>query len=181
MTEETALKKTVEIPEGVEVTIEDNNTVRVKGEKGELKRSFPHPVVEIKKSDGVVEINCRSSRRRHVAFAGTCAAHIANMIRGVKEGFEYKMKVVYSHFPIKTEVEEKRFLIHNFLGERTPRQAVILDGVEVEVKGEDVFVRGIDKEKVGQTVANIERATKVKNRDIRVFQDGIYKVSDRRN
>ena len=181
MTEETALKKTVDIPEGVDVTIEGNNTVQVKGEKGELSRSFPHPMVEIKKSDGVVEVNCRSSRRRDVAFAGTCAAHIANMIKGVKDGFEYRMKVVYSHFPIKTVVENNEFLIHNFLGERTPRRAVILDGVEVEVKGEDIFVRGINKENVGQTVANIEHATKVKNRDIRVFQDGIYRVSDGRS
>jgi len=51
--------------------------------------------------------------------------------------------------------------------------------VTVEAKGENVTVSGIDKEKVGQTAANIERATKVKKRDIRVFQDGVYIVSKR--
>ena len=99
------------------------------------------------------------------------------MIKGVTEGFEYKMKTVFSHFPIKTMVEEERFVIQNFLGERAPRYAKILEGVTVEAKGEDITVTGVDKEKVGQTVANIERATAVKRRDIRVFQDGVYRIS----
>jgi large subunit ribosomal protein L6 len=99
------------------------------------------------------------------------------MVKGVSEGFEYKMKTVFSHFPIKTSVEENEFVIQNFLGERAPRKAKILEGVTVETKGEDVTVTGVDKEKVGQTVANIERATAVKYRDIRVFQDGVYRTS----
>ena len=105
------------------------------------------------------------------------AAHIKNMIRGVTSGFEYKMKTVYSHFPIKTSVEGNDFVIQNFLGERYARKASILEGVKVVVKGDDITVTGIDKEKVGQTVANIERATKVRNRDIRVFQDGVYLIN----
>ena len=101
------------------------------------------------------------------------------MIKGVTEGFEYKMKTVFAHFPIKTSVEGNKFVIQNFLGERSPRTAKILEGVTVEAKGENVTVSGTDKEKVGQTAANIERATKVKKRDIRVFQDGVYVTSKR--
>ena len=63
------------------------------------------------------------------------------------------------------------------MGEKKPRVAKILDGVSVEIKGDLILVKGIDKEKVGQTVANIELATRVKNRDVRVFQDGIYRIS----
>ena len=99
------------------------------------------------------------------------------MKRGVTQGFEYKMKTVFSHFPIKTMVEGNEFIIQNFLGERSPRRAKILEGVNVDVKAENITIIGIDKEKVGQTVANIERATKVKERDIRVFQDGVYRIS----
>jgi large subunit ribosomal protein L6 len=99
------------------------------------------------------------------------------MIKGVSQGFEYKMKTVFSHFPIKTSVEGNEFIIQNFLGERSARRAKILEGVTVEVNGEDVTVKGSDKECVGQTVANIERATKVKKRDVRVFQDGVYRIS----
>jgi large subunit ribosomal protein L6 len=170
-------KKIIGIPNGVEVSVLEGSRVEIKGEKGSLVREISHPKISIKKDGSSIEVRCQSSRRKDLAMLGTCAAHISNMIKGVSQGFEYKMKVVYSHFPIKTTVEEDRFLIHNFLGERTPRIAKILEGVEVEIRGEEIIVRGADKEKVGQTVANIERATRVKDRDIRVFQDGIYRVS----
>jgi len=170
------IKKIVEIPEGVDISIE-NNRITVRGPKGELFRELIHPKVKIEKVDNKVEVSCKKPRRKDLAMVGTCVAHIKNMIKGVTSGFEYTMKVVYSHFPIKTSVEGNTFYIHNFLGERKPRSARILDGVNVEIKGDTIFVRGIDKEKVGQTVANIEMATRVKNRDVRVFQDGIYRVS----
>jgi large subunit ribosomal protein L6 len=108
---------------------------------------------------------------------GTFVAHIKNMIKGVTKGFEYRMKTVFSHFPIKTSVDKNEFIIQNFLGERSARRAKILDGVIVELKGDDITIRGNDKERVGQTVANIERASMVKKRDIRVFQDGIYRIT----
>jgi large subunit ribosomal protein L6 len=98
------------------------------------------------------------------------------MIKGVTQGYECKMKTVFSHFPIKTSVEGKQLIIQNFLGERFARRAEILENVKVEINGENIILTATDKEKVGQTAANIERATKVKNRDIRVFQDGIYIV-----
>jgi len=96
------------------------------------------------------------------------------MIFGVVNGYEYRMKTVFAHFPIKTTVKGPVFMIENFLGERSARKADILPGVKVDVKGDQVTVTGIDVEKVSQTAANIETATKVRNRDIRVFQDGIY-------
>jgi large subunit ribosomal protein L6 len=68
-------------------------------------------------------------------------------------------------------------IVTNFLGEKTPRKSLILKGVNVEIKGKEIFVTSHDKELAGQTAANIERATKVRNRDRRVFQDGIFIVS----
>jgi len=170
------LKEQIIIPEGVTTTLE-GKVITIKGEKGELSRAFIHPKIDIKINGNSIEINSRNVRRKEKALIGTFVAHIKNMIKGVNEGFEYKMKTVFSHFPIKTSVEGNEFVIQNFLGERSARRAKILDGVTVEVNGEDVTVQGFDKEKVGQTVANIERTTKVKNRDIRVFQDGVYRIS----
>ena len=170
------IKEQINLPEGVTVTLE-NNLITIKSEKGENSRMFFHPKINIKVNGNIVEIQSKNVRRKEKALIGTWTAHIKNMIKGLTEGFEYKMKTVFSHFPIKTSVEENEFLIQNFLGERAPRRAKILEGVKVEAKGEDVTVAGIDKEKVGQTVANIERATKVKKRDIRVFQDGVYRTS----
>jgi large subunit ribosomal protein L6 len=169
-------KEQINIPDNVNVSCE-NSLVTVKGEKGELSRIFLHPKISIKINGNKIEIQGKNIRRREKALIGTFIAHIKNMIRGTTEGFEYKMKTVFSHFPIKTSVEGNEFIIQNFLGERSARRAKILEGVTVEVKGDDVTVQGIDKEKVGQTVANIERATKVKKRDIRVFQDGVYRIS----
>ncbi len=169
------VKEQINLPDGVTATLE-NNILTIKGEKGELSRTFSHPKINIKMNGNVIEIRSENVRRKEKALIGTFVAHINNMIKGVTEGFEYHMKTVFSHFPIKTSVEDNYFVIQNFLGERSPRKARIIDGVTVEAKGEDTIVTGIDKEKVGQTVANIERATRVKNRDIRVFQDGVYLV-----
>jgi len=170
------LKEQIKIPDGVSATL-DNNIITIKGEKGEISRTFSHPKINIKINENIIDINSKNVRRKEKALIGTFIAHINNMIKGVSQGFEYKMKTVFSHFPIKTSVEGNEFVIQNFLGERSARKAKILDGVTVEVNGEDVTVQGFDKERVGQTVANIERATLVKKRDIRVFQDGVYRIS----
>ena len=166
----------INLPEGVTATFE-NNILTIKGEKGENSKVFSHPKINIKLNGNIIEINSKNVRRKDKAIIGTFVAHINNMTKGVTQGFEYQMKTVFSHFPIKTIVEGNKFIIQNFLGERSPRSAKIINGVKVDIKGEDISVTGIDKEKVGQTVANIERATKVKKRDIRVFQDGVYRIS----
>jgi large subunit ribosomal protein L6 len=176
MVKAATIKEQINIPDGVTASF-DNNTLFVKGEKGELNRTFSHPKINIKINGNNIEINGKGARRKELALIGTMKAHIKNMVKGVTEGFEYKMKTVFSHFPIKTSVEGNEFIIQNFLGERSARKAKILEGVTIEIKGDDVTVQGINKEKVGQTVANIERATAVKRRDIRVFQDGVYRTS----
>ena len=170
------IKEIIMLPRGASASLE-YATVTITGEKGTITRTFAHPKIAITHKDNSIVVSCKNARRKQKALVGTFVAHLNNMVKGVTEGFEYKMKTVYSHFPIKTLVEGNTFIIENFLGERAPRKAVILEGVTVEVKGDDVTATGIDKEKVGQTVANIERATKVKHRDIRVFQDGVYRTS----
>ena len=170
-------KEEIKIPDGVQITIE-GNTVHVKGQKGSLSRVLSYPKITLALKGSIVQISSvQSPRRKEKALMGTYKAHIRNMIKGVTKGYECKMKTVFSHFPIKTSVEGKYLLIQNFLGERFPRRAEILPDVKGDIKGENIILSAVDKEKVGQTAANIERATKVKNRDIRVFQDGIYIVS----
>mgnify|MGYP006283297129 FL=1 len=176
MAEESKMKQEISVPDAVTASFKDN-TLHIKGEKGELSRVFSHPDFTISVANDTISVHSKKFRRKQKALMGTYVAHINNMIHGVTDGFEYKMKTVYSHFPIKTNVEDNMFIVQNFLGERNPRKALILDGITVKSKGDDVTVKGIDKEKVGQTVANIERATSVSRRDIRVFQDGIYLTS----
>jgi len=169
------VREEVEIPEGITVEIE-GNLVKVKGPKGEIDRELSYPGFKLFTEDNKVVIYKDFPRRNDIAIARTFKAHIANMIKGVTDGFTYRLKVVYSHFPITVKVQGDKVYIENFLGEKAPRIAEILPGVTVKVMGGELLVEGVDKEKVGQTAANIEQATKVVGKDRRVFQDGIYIV-----
>ena len=170
------IKEEIEIPEGIVASLTDKK-LNIKGEKGSLSRDFSHPKIDMNIQDNKIILSCKNPRKKQKALVGTFVAHINNMMIGITKEFEYSMKTVFSHFPIKLSVEGNKFVIQNFLGERSARKALILDGVNVNINGDLVKVKGIDIEKVGQTVANIERATSVKKRDVRVFQDGVYRIS----
>ncbi|UXD21150.1 50S ribosomal protein L6 [Ignicoccus pacificus DSM 13166] len=169
---------TVNIPENVTVEIEGSK-VKVSGPKGTLERDFSHAkgirIRTIEDEEGKkVLVETFFANRKRKALVNTIAAHIENMITGVTKGWRYKMKIVFSHFPINVKVVGDTVEIHNFIGEKAPRKAKILPGVKVQVKGKELVIEGIDLEKVAQTAANIEQATKIKDFDRRVFMDGIY-------
>ncbi len=168
----------VRIPQGVEVAI-DGLKVTIKGPKGELTRDFSHARGILLRLDEDEEgkkivVETYFADRKRKALVGTIAAHIENMVIGVTKGFRYKLKIIYSHFPVSVKVEGDKVIIENFLGEKAPRIAKIVGNVKVLAKKDEVIVEGIDIEAVGQTAANIELATKVKDKDRRVFVDGIY-------
>ena len=164
------------IPEGVTIT-KEGDIMTVKGSKGSLSRIMQHPAIDIVVENGAVKITTESTRRRVYALLGTYNAHLHVMAKGVTEGYEYHMKVVFNHFPIQVKVAGDRVEIANFLGEKQARYAKIVEGVKVKVQGDELVLNGIDREKIGNTVANVEQACKVRNRDPRVFQDGIYITS----
>ncbi len=165
--------KSIRISEDVEANLE-GRIFTVKGEKGELTRDFSHTSVSIQLEENIIKVQANWPRKREAALVGTVCSHIQNMMIGVTKGFTYKLKIVFSHFPISVKVEGKKALIENFTGERSPRIAKIIGDTKVIVKDEDIIVQGINIEDVSQTAANIERATKVKRKDPRVFLDGIY-------
>ncbi len=167
------IEQRITIPAGVTASV-DGGMVSVKGPKATLQREFTYPKIKIQVEGDEVVVSSELPRVREKAMVGTFGAHIANMMAGVTKGFEYEMKIVHSHFPMKTSVKGDVFVIENFLGERAPRKAKILGNTKIQVKGNDVLVTGNDLEKVSQTAANIERATTIKGFDSRVFQDGIY-------
>ncbi len=168
---------TVELPKGVAIT-GAKGTVRAKGPKGSLERAFPSDALEIGKASGGVTLTLKlpPNRKRAKALLHTWEAHVKNLAAGVNGGFTARMKVVAAHFPMKVAVKDSRLVIENFLGEKYPRSAPLLEGVEAKVDGEFVVLTGADIERVGQTAANIERATRIRDYDPRVFQDGIYLI-----
>jgi len=175
MAQITILREEIPIPEGIEVIVD--NAVTVKGSKGTLTRNFNNKTIQIKVEDDNVVVEARFPKKKDKAMLGTIRSHIRNMIIGLTDGFTYNMKIIYAHFPMTVKTTGNKITIENFLGERHPRSAKIVGDVKVQIKGDQVIVSGINKEHVGQTMANMEQATKIKGRDPRVFQDGIYLVS----
>jgi large subunit ribosomal protein L6 len=169
------IARKISIPEGVSVSFSQDLFV-VRGPKGTVERRFWYPGIKIEAREGEIIVDAESSRKEQKAMVGTFASHIKNLMTGVTEGFECKLKIVYAHFPMQVKVEGKTLIIGNFLGEKKPRIAKILGETTVKVSGNEVIVSGINKENVGQTAANIEQKTKIKRFDPRTFQDGIYIV-----
>lgn len=171
------IEHSVTIPEGVTADISEDGVVTITGPKGSLNRTFQSKVIDLLEDGNGLIVRVDLPRRKQRALAGTWNAHLNNMVRGVTDGFTINLKAFYSHFPMTMQANGDTFTVNNYFGERVPRTAKILDNVEVKVSNKtEITVTGIDKEAVGQTAANIERCTTVKNRDRRVFQDGIYRL-----
>ncbi len=166
--------KEIKVPENVSIEI-DGNKVNVSDQKGELKRVFKLAYeIKIVKEGDKIRVASEYEKRKAKALVGTIIAHIRNMIKGVTSGYTYKMKIVYSHFPMTVKVEADKVVVQNFLGERTTRTAKIVGKTEVKVQGQDVTVTGIDPEETGQTAGNLELATRIVGYDRRRFNDGIF-------
>ena len=167
------ISKTINVPESVIINLEGRK-VTVKGEKGTLVRDFSFVPISIEANGKTVRVWAEWPRKKEAALVGTIHSHIKNMISGVQKGFTYKLKIVFSHFPISVKVQGKTLFIENFTGERRERKVKLIGDVKVKIQSEDIIVEGVNLEDVSQTAANIEQATKVKNKDPRVFLDGIY-------
>jgi len=167
------VSRTIQVPEGVAINLEGKK-VTVKGAKGTLERDFSFIPISINAEGNTVRVWAEWPRKKEAALVGTIHSHIQNMISGVQKGFTYKIKIVFSHFPISVKVQGKTVLIENFTGERRARRTKIIGDVKVKVEAEDVVVQGLNLEDVSQTAANIEQGTKVKRKDPRIFLDGLY-------
>ncbi len=177
MSTEASSSAVVPIPTGVTVRLE-GRTVTVKGPLGSVARPFPSDAITLTPSAGQITLTLTipPNRKRARALLHTWEAHLRNLTGGVTKGFEARMKVVAAHFPMKVQAKEGSLLIENFLGEKHPRIAPLIAGVRASVEGDFVTLSGPDVEQVGQSAANIERTTHIRDYDPRVFQDGIYIV-----
>jgi large subunit ribosomal protein L6 len=167
------ISRIIQVPDDVFVTLVGKK-VTVKGAKGTLSRDFSNVPISLSAEGQTVRVWAEWPRKKEAALVGTVHSHIQNMITGVQKGFSYKLKIVFSHFPISAKIQDKTVLIENFTGERRARKVKIIGDVKVKVESEDIVVQGVNLEDVSQTAANIEQATKVKKKDPRVFLDGIY-------
>jgi large subunit ribosomal protein L6 len=163
----------LQIPEEFTVKHEDGVLTVSDGDQ-ELGKKMDHSLIEVNVEEGEVEFKPLRDKKDVKSVAGTYKSHTQNMIQGLKEDYVYKMKGVYAHFPMDIKKQGDEVHIENFMGEQHPRKVQIMEGVDVTVDGDDLEIRGPDKEKVSQTAARIEQNCYKGNRDPRTFQDGVY-------
>jgi large subunit ribosomal protein L9e len=174
------------------VEIEINaRKVKVTGKLGTLERDFTHVAMECRKITGeeldtdieedkgknFVKVDLWFANRKQLACVRTVCSHIENMIVGVTRGFVYKMRFVYSHFPINVSLTGENVEIRNFLGERRVRKVKLLPGVKylrTDTVKDQIELSGIDIANVSLTAAQIQQATNIRHKDLRKFLDGIY-------
>ena len=166
----------IDVPDGVELRFA-KGTMRVSGRLGAATKDFRKIPVAIEVSGDGRKVTARAAgrRKRDYSILNTACSIIRNLVGGVQEGYTVKMKVVYAHFPITVRVDGDAILVENFQGERSARRARIVGrGTKVDPQGEDVVITGPVLTDVAQTAANLQQNTRVKNKDHRVFLDGIY-------
>jgi len=166
----------VDIPEEVELSIK-SRVVSVKGPRGEMTKTFKHQSLEMTKVGNRVRVDKWFGNKKELACIRSICSHISNMITGVTQGYRYKMRFVYAHFPINVTVVDNVIEIRNFLGEKRVRR-VTLRGDTKAVRSKDVKdqleLEGNSIDDVSQTAAMVQQCTRVRNKDIRKFLDGIY-------
>lgn len=167
------VQQLVELPQDVTASFE-GRTLVVKGKLGECRKDLLKVNVELAIRGNNVSITPFSKKKKDNVVVNTVLSLVNNMVTGVTKGYTYKLKVVYAHFPITVKTKGDQILVENFIGERSPRIAKIVGNCKVSVEGDDVLVKGVSVEEVGQTAANVELATKIKRKDQRVFLDGVY-------
>ena len=161
------------IPEGVTVTL-NKHMLHFAGPLGKTHKSFRSIPVDIKIAEGKILLSTINFKKRDYAILHTARSIIRNICEGLVTGYTIRMKVIFSHFPITVKVDGKKILIENFQGERAPRITNSVGNTKVVPKGDDVVLTGEVWTDITQTAANIELRSKVKNKDHRVFLDGIY-------
>ncbi len=170
----------IEIPQGVQAKLQ-GSSISISGKLGSTSKGFNSKLTPIEISSNKIVIAEPSNKKllRKAKLAETSLSHeIENAFNGVEKGIEVKMQIIYAHFPISLEVKDGTLYIKNIFGEKNPRLAKLVGSTKVEVKGQEITLKGVDRTDLGQTLANIRKASHVTSHDTRVFQDGLYRIKE---
>jgi large subunit ribosomal protein L6 len=165
----------IEVSSDIKVNIENSKITLEKA--GETQEITYNPVfVSVNFKDNKLVIRANSKKKNFVSVINTLRKIVLNAISGFDKEYTAKLSIVFSHFPMTVKVEGNDIIISNFLGEKKPRRTKVMPGCKVVVNGKDIVVTGKNKYFVGQTAGNFETTTRVRGKDYRVFDDGIYIV-----
>lgn len=163
----------INVPEEIECSYSEGILECKSGDKS-FSKQIKLLGTELKIHEGKIIFSCKKANKKNIKSIMSLFSHVKNGFDGLKDGFVYKLEICHVHFPMNVKIEGSSLVISNFLGEKRARTAKLLQGVNVEVKGKDIIVSSHNIEKAGQTASNIEKATKVRAKDRRIFQDGIF-------
>jgi large subunit ribosomal protein L6 len=168
------LMEEIEIPSGVSARIENKTLVIQKGSE-ESKRKINPKMKIIVEGNKVIITSDRATKKEKKIF-GSMKAHVRNMIKGLGEKFIYKLQVASVHFPMTLTYDKptNELVVKNFLGEKKDRRIKLVSDIDVKINKDIIEIQSHDIEKAGQAATNIEKGTKVRKRDRRIFQDGIF-------
>lgn len=170
----------IEIPSGVKVEV-NGHVVTIKGKLGSTIKHTSPKFTSIKVEGNKLKVDSVKTKKlvkKSLLAAQAMASELKDLMTGVEKGVEAKMKILYAHFPTTVEVKGKKMYLKNLFGEKVPREVAIVGDTKVEIKGQDVTIKGVDKYDVGQTIANIRKGCYARGYDTRVFQDGLYVVRE---
>eukprot|EP00927_Polykrikos_kofoidii_P017365 TRINITY_DN178_c0_g2_i1.p1 TRINITY_DN178_c0_g2~~TRINITY_DN178_c0_g2_i1.p1 ORF type:complete len:212 (-),score=38.70 TRINITY_DN178_c0_g2_i1:85-654(-) len=171
----------ISVPKGIKITIKAKS-VEVTGKSGTtLKRDFKHLPIELWTAASGHEVRARMyfAKSKQLSMLRSVCSHIRNLFDGVEKKFEYKMRLVYAHFPINAVITNggKTVELRNFLGEKIVRTINMLPGVIIEKSAgtkDELILKGSDIDCTSRSAALIRQSCLVKNKDIRKFLDGVY-------
>ena len=146
-------KKPIEVPEQVTVTISEDNTVTVKGPKGELTNTLSKEIT-IEKEGNVITLIRPSESKKHRSIHGTTRSLLDNMVTGVSTGFERSLELVGVGY--RAQLQGEKLVLS--IGFSHPVEFIPEEGIQVEVpENTKITVRGIDKERVGALASSIRQ------------------------
>ena len=172
---------TIEIPSGVEAHVHETSHITVKGKSGGTTKYFNSKFITVKVHEGKITVESTKEKklmRKGKLAEQAFATEMKNAVTGVDKGVTKRLQIISAHFPISLEVKGKIIFIKNIFGERIPREVNIQGDPKLEVKGQEVTVKGVDIYDVTQTIANIKKGCYACGHDTRVFQDGLYLMKD---
>ena len=169
----------INVPKDVKVQIK-SRVVTVTGKFGKLTKDFKHVPVDLKLVNFGRQIKCEmwfGNTKPRASIRSVCS-HINNMFTGLRKKFQYKLRMVYAHFPINSNIVNggKTVEIRNFLGEKVVRSIDMLDGCTIRTSDvkDELVIEGASIDNVSRSAALIHQSVLVRGKDIRKFLDGIY-------
>ena len=141
----------IEVPNGVDVKIADDNTVTVKGPKGTLTQKL-HSDMMIKVENNTITVTRPSEKKEHRSLHGLTRTLISNMVEGVSNGFSKQLEI--NGVGYRAQMQGNKLVLN--LGYSHPVEFEAIEGIKIEVPNPNqIIVNGIDKQAVGQVAAKI--------------------------